>query len=120
MVSNLPKRKIRGPLLASKSCGDEKSVVIGFLEDDERFLDLRATRWKVKLPMGPVFDRGDVIEIEDQRYLVEMFEALPPFNLRDLPSLREAATTEGFMILGDEVYGFSYFLSKWGGCKSGK
>ena len=104
--------RIRGPLLASKSYGGERLVVIGFLEDEDTFLDLRATRWKTKLPIEPAFYEGDLIDVEDRPYLVEMVEGIPAISLQDFDELREAATKEGFMILGDRVYGFRYKLRR--------
>ena len=105
---------ISGPVIALKNmkCGAVLHVV-GFLEDDDCFLDLRGGDPRAyNLPMGTCFDVGDEVILPNRRSLVEYIEPILPINLDDFPELKECIDKSHCIAINMRCWGFRYLLSK--------
>lgn len=104
--------KVKGPVTATKKLRAGATMfVIGFLDGDDTFLDLRpVNRWTSNFPQGPCFEQGEIITLPDGDHQVVYLEAIPLFNIQGYSGLKEAIGWSRCVAMSEEVWGFRYFF----------
>ncbi len=104
--------KISGPIIALKYMKSGQTLhVVGFMEGDECFLDLRGGCPKdYILPMEACFNSGDEIILPNRRALVEYVEPILPIKLDAFPELKECIDNSNCVALTTLCWGFRYLI----------